>query len=91
MSDFPADFIVLYDKQVYRPICVMPLVKGNGEQTRIIEWLTNCPTCGVEFTITTGMTWRDGPRRRCDACKAPNHRVRTERKHFLAKIRGDEP
>jgi transposase-like protein len=89
MSDFPADFAVIYDEQVYRPVCVIPHTNQKGEQTRIVEWLTNCPTCGVEFTVKTGMMvgkWR----RRCDACKSPRH-VKTDRKHFLAKIRGDEP
>jgi hypothetical protein len=91
VSDFPADFAIIYDEQIYRPSCVMPGHNRHGEPTRIVEWLTNCPTCGVEFTITTGMIWRDAPRRRCDACKAPGRRVKTDRKHFLAKIRGDEP
>ena len=92
MSDFPPDFAVEHDQQLYRPIAVMPYVNRNGEVTRVIEWLTNCPSCGVEFTITTGMKWRDKwPRRRCNACKAPGRYVKTDRKHFLAQIRGEEP
>jgi len=90
VSDFPPDFSIEYDQQVYRPVCVLPYVNRRGENTRLVEWLTNCPACGSEFTITTTMKFHE-PRRRCDACKAPGRRVKADRKHFLAQIRGDEP
>ena len=90
MSDFPPDFAIEYDQQIYRPICVRPHVNKEGRETRVVEWLTNCPRCGDEFTITTTMLagqWR----RRCDACKAPGRRVKSDRKLFHSQIRGDEP
>lgn len=90
MSDFPPDFAIEWDEQIYRPLCIRPHINRKGEPTRIVEWLTNCPACGVEFTATTTMKFRD-PRRRCDACKAPNRRVRFDRKLFRAQIRGDVP
>ena len=90
MSDFPPDFAVEHDQQVYRPVCVIPRIDRNGEQTRFIEWITNCPACGQELVATTGMRFRE-PRRRCDACKAPGRHVKTDRKHFRVQLRGDEP
>jgi hypothetical protein len=90
MSDFPPDFAVEYDQQLYRPMCIRPHINRDGNEIRVIEWLTNCPTCGVEFTVTTGVMFRE-PRRRCDGCKAPGRRVRSDRKLFRAQIRGDMP
>ena len=90
MSDFPPDFSIEHDQQVYRPICVRPHVTRDGRETRVIEWITNCPTCGAEFTACTSMQFA-GPRRRCDACKAPNRRVKADRKLLRAQIRGDIP
>lgn len=89
MSGFPPDFVIEHDQQIYRPLCVRPHTTRDGREIRVIEWLTNCPRCGIEFTVTTGMKFA-GPRRRCDGCKSPR-RVKTDRKHFLAQIRGDEP
>jgi hypothetical protein len=90
MSDFPPDFAIEHDQQTYRPVCVMPHTTQKGEQTRIVEWLTNCPTCGVEFTVTTTMVFKE-PRRRCDGCKNPHRRVKADRRLFRAQIRGDKP
>ena len=90
MTDFPPDFSVVHDQQVYRPICIRPHVTRDGRETRIIEWLTNCPRCGAEFTVSTRMQFI-GPRRRCDACKGPGPHVKTDRKLFRAQIRGAAP
>ena len=89
MSDFPPDFAVEHDQQVYRPICVRPHVTKDGREIRLIEWATNCPRCGIEFTVSTTMLVRSW-RRRCDGCKSTRH-VKSDRKLFRAQIRGDEP
>jgi hypothetical protein len=87
MSDsFPPDFAIEYDGQIYRPIGVLPHITRDGRQIRMIEWVTNCPRCGVEFTIATTTLARNW-RRRCDACKAPGRKVKADRKQFRRQIR----
>ena len=88
MSEFPPDFIIEFDQQIYRPLCVRPHVKQDGSEIRVIEWLTNCPLCGGEFTAVTTMKFAQ-PRRRCDACKAPGRRVKTDRKKTAFPCQSD--
>jgi Zn finger protein HypA/HybF involved in hydrogenase expression len=82
MSTFPPDFAVEFDQQIYRPIGSRQHVTRDGRQTTLIQWLTHCPSCGSEFTISTNMLF-SAPRRRCDDCKSPNRQVATDRKTFL--------
>ena len=79
MSSFPPDFAIEHDGQVYRPAAVRPHTTQRGEVIRVVEWITNCPRCGVEFTVMTKMVFRE-PRRRCDACKAPGRPVSADRR-----------
>jgi len=90
MSDFPPDFAIEHDQQIYRPIGVLTFTTRDGQESRVIEWITNCPSCGTEFTVTTGTLFRE-PRRRCDGCKAPGRPVRSDRKRFHRQIRGEAP
>jgi hypothetical protein len=66
---------------------------GQGEAARVqrmrgrhrlredggIDWETNCPDCGAQFSIWTRAQFKDF-RRRCDNCKRPGKPVRSRRK-----------
>ncbi len=73
-SEFPPNFSIDHDEQIYRPVGIRDHVTANGRNTKVIEWLTKCPQCSKEFTVITGMRFA-GPRRRCDDCKAPGRPV----------------
>lgn len=81
MADgFPPGFAIEFRQQLYQPLRLRPYLNRLGQQTCLIDWLTHCPECGTEFTISTGLQF-SGPRRRCDACKAPGHRVKRRAPH----------
>jgi Zn finger protein HypA/HybF involved in hydrogenase expression len=88
MSEFPEGFAVEWDGQRYAPIRTRQHIKKDGTPLLIVDWSTECPSCGQEFTLYTNLIF-SSPRRRCDSCKAPGRRVRTDRKLFLRQIKGD--
>jgi len=90
VGEFPDDFLIEWDGQTYEPIVTSGHETAAGKTIPVILWGTNCPSCGQRFTVTTTLTFR-APRRRCDDCKAPGRKVRTDRKLFRAQVRGDAP
>jgi len=87
MSEFPEGFALEWDGQVYRPTGTREHIRKDSTLTRLVDWTTQCPSCGKEFTIRTSLLFH-APRRRCDACKSPR-RVKTDRNLFMSQIRGD--
>jgi transposase-like protein len=77
--NLPDDLAIEWDGQRYRPIATQKHVKLNGEEITLIAWDTVCPSCGSPFVVLTTSKFT-GPRRRCDACKAPGRRVKSERR-----------
>jgi Zn finger protein HypA/HybF involved in hydrogenase expression len=90
MSLFPDGFAIEWDGQIYRPLLVRPHVTKDGRNIQLVDWETDCPSCGHPFTVVTVLTFTS-PRRRCDDCKAPGRQVRTDRKLFRKQIAGTEP
>lgn len=87
---FPEGFAIEWDGQLYRPVRVREHVKLDGTSTSMIDWDTECPSCGKAFVVSTTLIvskWR----RRCDDCKAPGRSVRSDRKLFRKQIAGTEP
>jgi hypothetical protein len=84
MSDFPEGFSIVIDHQTYRPIGVREHIKLDGSPTRLIDFETECPTCGATFQCTSRMSV-ESLTRRCSACKAPGKRVSTERRRNAAQ------
>ena len=80
-SVFPPGLAVVIDEQKYRAVAVVDYVTKAGQATFVVDWETDCPSCGVVFRIRAGLTLRE-PRRRCDGCKAPGVRVKTARKQI---------
>lgn len=68
--NLPDTFVVTYRKQRYKPVATRVHAKKDGSNINVIDWETNCPECGVKFTCFTTHNF-NGPRRRCDLCKAP--------------------
>ncbi len=81
MSEFPEGFGFVHDGQLYRPIRLVPHLTKDGRTIKLVEWVTECPTCRNEFTTTTlaFTSSRLLRRRRCDACKNPGHTIRREK------------
>ncbi|HEX4173961.1 MAG TPA: hypothetical protein VHY82_15945 [Acetobacteraceae bacterium] len=82
MSDFPDGFVWQFCGQRYRPLGTIPHVKRDGDLTRMIEWETECATCGRTFKLRTALTIRE-PTRRCEACRKPGYSVQRERQERM--------
>jgi ribosomal protein S27AE len=78
-ADFPFGFHITHDGQQYRPLGTRDYVRVDGQETMLIDWQTECPRCGVTFVITTPLNF-GSPRRRCEECKAPGRRVKSDRR-----------
>lgn len=49
----------------------------DGTTAIILEWQSNCATCGEPFTMTAPASSKKfAPNRRCQKHKQPGHRVR---------------
>lgn len=55
VTGFPDGFKVVYDKQEYWPVGTEPYTTLEGKDVTLVRWATQCPTCGVGFTITTAL------------------------------------
>lgn len=69
------DLSIDYRGQIYKLIGEVQHTKPSGEVVDLIEWHTECPTCGVGFVVRTTRVFR-WPNRRCAGCKAPGRRVK---------------
>jgi len=76
---FPPEFFITYDAQDFRPLGMRDHVKRDGSTTRLIDWRTDCPSCGAVFIISTGLNFKS-PTRRCTDCKAPGQTVKRIRR-----------
>ena len=75
-SEFPAGFCIVHDKQRYWPLRVRKHVWPGGAEIEVIDWRTNCPTCGVSFVVFVA-NW--------DVEVQPNHRPETNAtRHYLS-------
>jgi ribosomal protein S27AE len=79
LTQFPPGFCITWDGQEYRPAGLRGHVRRDGTETILVDWHTNCPTCGDGMLIATTLDFHD-PRRRCDDCKAPGRKVKSERR-----------
>lgn len=60
--------------QLYRWVRRRVFVNRWGVERLTIDWLTNCPDCGIEFEVFTDAQFTK-PVRRCAACKHEGMRV----------------
>lgn len=78
MSDFPPGFCIDHGGQIYRPLGVRERITATGT-IEVVDWETNCATCGAHLVVFTALTFRH-PTRRCQACKSPGTSVKKERR-----------
>jgi hypothetical protein len=78
-NTFPEGFEIIHDGQAYRPLGIRDHERDDGTSIKVIDWQTECPSCGVTFVVWTRMAFST-PNRRCTACKKPGLTVRQERK-----------
>jgi hypothetical protein len=74
------------DGQSYVVVGARPYVttqRGPGRTITMVDWRTECPTCGTGF-FTTSPRSRMPETRRCKACRKPGKRVAAERRKAAA-------
>lgn len=87
--EFPPDFSIEWDGQIYRPADTCSHTTKLGSVIRLINWETECPRCGSTFMVSTTMTFRE-PRRRCDTRKGSGT-IRSMRRQLKRQIDGVSP
>jgi hypothetical protein len=78
----PRGYRYRHDGQSYVMVGAHPYVTthhGPGRTVTMIEWRTECPTCGTAF-IATAVADQTPQIRRCKACQKPGYRVTHERR-----------
>jgi len=82
----PLGFRYEHDGQSYECVGTHPYVtvgrRAPGRTVTIIEWRTECPTCGIAFIATS--TRAGTPHRRCKAHRKPGLTVAAERRKAAA-------
>ena len=69
VGGFPDGFCVEFDRQTYRPVGLRDHVTRGGEVVALVEWATECPSCGASFVVATNLTFRMPPPRRRRSCQ----------------------
>ena len=86
----PLGFRFERDGQSYEVVGTRPYVTVKvrpGRAIMLVEWRTECPTCGSAFV--TMRARRPPAARRCAACRNPRLRVAVERRKAAALDRYD--
>ncbi len=55
-DDLTIGTVLKIDAQAFELAEIEPYTRKDGQASAILHWRSNCPTCGVEFTHSTGRT-----------------------------------
>jgi hypothetical protein len=86
----PIGTALMLDDQRYELTAVEPYIRKDGTASRLLTWVAQCPDCGGEFAVMTGLKSKDLARR-CPEHRQPLKRVQQGARGQGVKVRVIEP
>jgi hypothetical protein len=82
-------FGLLLDDQRYELVQVEPYIRRDGARSAILTWQSECPRCGNQFTVTSGLVAK-ALNRRCVHCRKIAYRpVSGKKRSEKVRVRSD--